>query len=328
MITVLGGSFTRFHKGHMLMLDAAIRTGNHLIVGLASDDFLKSHKAYDAPRYSVRKRALDDYISRFTSDYEIYPLDSRNGNADASAEYDTIVVSRETRAQAEAINSSRIRKGLKPLRIVEVPIALAEDLFPISSSRIVKGEIRANGRRVTPVLIGISTANSLKVMALDRYISKVMRNYEIFRNQEYELETDQPLGIDTQISAMKRAQSALGSRDYGVGVESGVYMDRITGSAIDIHYCVVIDRYSRVTVGTGSGFAIPPDIVRGIRNGLTESQAFVESYGGTDPGSTSGIAGIISGNRITRQELVYEAIRNAFIPRTGASFYGLDEKIQ
>ena len=327
MITILGGSFTRFHKGHQRMLDAAVATGNHIIVGLTTDDYLKSHKAYGAPGYNARKRRISEYLSRKTQDFEIQPLESGNGNAETNPEYGCIVVSPETRRQAERINAARTLRGLKELQIITVPMVLAEDLFPISSSRIMAGEIRPSGSRVNPVSIGISTMNPLKVMGLEKFVSRIMKNYRIVRNEDYSLASFQPFSEDTVSYAVKRSLSALGSRDYGIGVESGLFRDHVTGNVLDIHVCVVVDRYSRLTIGQSSGFQVPEQIVNGVKIGMTESQAYANAFSSHDPSQESGIVGILSSGKVTRMDLVYECVRNAFIPRLGPSYYGLDQKL-
>lgn len=327
MITVLGGSFTRFHKGHQKMLDAAVVTGNHIIVGLTTDEYLKSHKAYSAPSYEVRKRRIASYLSRKTGDFEIQPLDSRSGNAETSPDYSYIIVSPETRKQAERINAARISHGLKPLEIITVPMVLAEDLFPISSSRIIAGEIRPSGSRVNSVTLGISTRNPQKVNGLDRFVSRIMKNYAIEKDESYSVPTDQPFSEDTAAYAVNRAMSALGSRDYGVGIESGLFRDKVTGKVLDVHICAVIDRYSRLTIGQSSGFQVPDSIVRGVKSGMTESDAYVSAFSSPDPGRESGIVGILSAGRVSRADLVYECARNAFIPRLEPSYYGFDEKL-
>jgi len=59
--------------------------------------------------------------------------------------FDSIVISPETKSTAEEINYKRRQKGKKLLEIVQIPFVLANDNIPISSSRIRKREIDENG---------------------------------------------------------------------------------------------------------------------------------------------------------------------------------------
>ena len=64
-------------------------------------------------------------------------------------ELEAIVVSEETLYRALEINRIRVEKGLRPLVIVVVPMVLAYDGKPISSSRIRRGEINEEGEPIT-----------------------------------------------------------------------------------------------------------------------------------------------------------------------------------
>ncbi|MCD6571934.1 MAG: cytidyltransferase, partial [Thermoplasmata archaeon] len=79
--------------------------------------------------------------------YEIIPIDDKYGPT-LSEDFDAIVVSAETRKNAEEINRKRKLFGLKSLKIIEVPLILAEDNLPISSMRIKNGIINENGKRI------------------------------------------------------------------------------------------------------------------------------------------------------------------------------------
>lgn len=326
MYTVLGGTFSRLHKGHKLMIKAAFDTGNPVILGLTTDEYLKHNKAYRGYSYARRERALFKFMSKFGKDFSILPLDTRSGNTEIFPEYDAIVVSIETLDRARAINERRRANNLEPLRIISVPIVLAEDLFPISSTRVISGEIRVSGRRIPPVRVGVATGNSLKLTATGKFMKTLMKNYTIEQISDYELNTDQPFGYDTNRLAMRRAMEALVDRDYGIGIESGVWREPVSGKYIEKHTCVVIDRYSRVTMGTSSGFELPEDIISIMKRGENESMAFEALYDVKDVGSRGGVISELSGHRLTRENLIIESVRNAFVPRVGASYFNLDRK--
>lgn len=327
MITVVGGTFSRLHRGHKLMLKYAFDTGNKVIVGLTTDEYLKHNKSYKGFSYALRKRNLERYMSKLGTDFEVLPLGTRAGNTETNPDYAAIVVSKETRNSAESINRKRVANGLRELEIITVPVILAEDLFPISSTRIIAGEINLSGKRSIPVRLGISTENEMKAGSLRAYLSPLMKNFKVEINSNYELETSQPFGDDTYRMAVKRAIAALSDRDYGIGIESGIFWEGITGKAIDIHVCAVLDRYSRITLGTSSGFEIPEDLISLLKGGKEESSAFEALYGIEAIGRHEGVVGAFTEGRLKRSELILESIRNAFIPRLGASYYGLDQKL-
>ncbi len=326
MITVLGGTFSRLHKGHKLMLQYAFNTGNKVIVGLTTDEFLKHNKSYKGYSYASRKRTLERFMSTLGTDFEVLPLDTRAGNTETSPEYVAIVVSKETKKSAEAINRKRIANGLNKLEIITVPVILAEDLFPISSTRIISGEITTHGKRVRPVRVGISTSNDLKKSSLETYLSTIMKNFSVEVNSDYELDSNQPFGADTYRMAVKRAISALSDRDYGIGIESGIFRESITGKHLDIHVCAVVDRYSRITLGTSSGFEIPSDIISLLKQGEEESSAFESLYGTEAIGKHEGVIGAFTEGKLKRTNLINESIRNAFVPRIGAEYFDFDQK--
>ena len=327
MITVLGGTFSRLHKGHKLMLKYAFNTGNKVIVGLTTDEYLKHNKSYRGFTYSFRKQNLQRFMSTLGRDFEILPLGTKSGNTETSPEYAAIVVSKETRKSAESINRKRLENGLPELEIITVPVILAEDLFPISSTRIISGEINTYGKRRKTIRVGISTENDLKVSALNAYLSSVMKNFKIEVNQEYELDSNQPFGDDTFRMAVKRAIFSLSDRDYGIGIESGIFRESVTGKCLDIHVCAVVDRYSRITLGTSSGFEIPEDIISMLKQGEEESGAFKALYGVEAIGRHNGVVGAFTEGKLNRSDLIRESVRNAFVPRVGAGYFGLDEKL-
>lgn len=309
------------------MLKCAFDTGNRVVLGLTTDEYLRHNKSYKGYSYARRKRNLERYMSSLGDNFEIHPLGTRSGNTESSPEYAAIVVSKETRKNAESINRKRVANGLKELEIITVPVILAEDLFPISSSRIISGEIRSSGKRIPPIRVGISTGNEVKVSALKNYLSTIMKNFSVEVNKEYELGSSQPFGDDTFRLAVKRAMFALADRDYGIGIESGIQRDSVTGKCLDFHVCAVVDRYSRITLGTGSGFEIPDDIISLLKQGEEESGAFEKLYGIEAIGKHGGVVGAFTYGQLLRDELIRESVRNAFVPRIGASYFGLDQKL-
>ncbi|KJE48898.1 MULTISPECIES: pantetheine-phosphate adenylyltransferase [Acidiplasma] len=321
MYTLVGGTFNHFHKGHELMLRTAIDTGCRVIIGLTSDDYVIGNKEFII-KYRTRLKRLKKFMDKYTDNYEIHELNDKFGETLKIKEAN-LIVSPETYSTAIYINNKRNEMNMRPLNIIKVPFVLAEDFFPISSTRIEYGEITRTGKRKNPIKISISTNNSLKTMALRDFLNKFMKNFDVIENHEYETDTDQPYGDDTPRLARLRAMKGLRDNDYSIGIESGLFYNKINNVYYDFHYCAVIDRYSRITTGVSSGFELPEDIVDVVRSGLSVSDAIKEIYNIPDIGKREGIIGLISNYNIKRYDLIMESIRNAFIVRFRPDLYNI-----
>jgi pantetheine-phosphate adenylyltransferase len=321
--TIVAGSFGIFHKGHKELLRTAASQGDPVIVGVTTDKYVRSRKSYSIASYSERSRAVGNFLSTLGADFEVHPLDEKFGNSTDNPDYRTIVVSPETYSNAMEINRVRTSKGLQPLYIVKVNYVLGEDLFPINSTRIAAGEITRNGRRINPVQIGIATGNELKTESLKNALKGIMKNFQVDVESDYTLSTDQPIGSDTVSLAAQRARVSLGNRDYGVGIESGIFVERISSMSFDFHVCAVIDRYSRITFGFSSGFQVPDNIVELVKEGYSESLAFQKLHGVEYIGKREGIIGILSRDQVNRSDLIIESVRNAFLPRISPEHFSV-----
>jgi len=145
----VGGTFDLFHKGHLALLMKAFEVGNHVLVGLSSDEFVKnSRKPHGIAPYSQRHEELQAFLKEngLLERTEISSLTNAYGVTLSDKRLDAIVVSEETEHRAKEINEKRKSLGLKPLPIVTVRMILSEDHYPISSTRIWFEEIDREGR--------------------------------------------------------------------------------------------------------------------------------------------------------------------------------------
>ena len=148
-IVCCGGTFDILHKGHKELLKKAFEIGEHVIIGLTTDDFVKElRKNHGSNPYFIRLKNLRSFLKEkgWIERAEIVPLSDYGGPALFRKDIEAIIVSNETEKRAIEINRERIRKGLKPLEIIVVEMVLAEDGKPISVTRIRKREIDSNGR--------------------------------------------------------------------------------------------------------------------------------------------------------------------------------------
>ena len=138
-----------FHSGHRALLTKAFEVGEHVLVGLASDDFLKTlRKPHTIASYAKRLEVVKNFLRKkgFLERAEFIPLKDAYGITLSEKHLDAIVVSEETEPRARKINQKRESFGLPPLQIITVRMVLSEDHYPISSTRIWFEEIDKEGR--------------------------------------------------------------------------------------------------------------------------------------------------------------------------------------
>jgi len=147
-VVATGGTFDHLHVGHMALLTKSFEVGNKVVIGVTSDAFARKEGKSPDQSYEERSRNLEAYIrTRFPGrEYLIAKLDDYFGPGIASPEVQAIVVSKETAKRVSIANDAREAKGYPPLETVVVDYILASDSKPVSSTRIRKGEIDAEGK--------------------------------------------------------------------------------------------------------------------------------------------------------------------------------------
>lgn len=144
----VGGTFDEFHRGHRALLRKAFEVGKRVLIGLCSDDFVKRlKKPHKIAPYKERLEELQSFLRArgVLKRAEIIPLADPYGVTISENRLDAIVVSKETEIRAHEINEKRRSKKLHPLKVFVIDMILAEDYFPISSTRIWLEEIDREG---------------------------------------------------------------------------------------------------------------------------------------------------------------------------------------
>lgn len=149
-VVALGGTFDHFHKGHRVFLDEAFKRGENVLVGIVSDELAKELGKSPDYDYSTRKNIVESYLMKKYPErsWRVFPLFDPYGPFGNEPDIDAIVVTPESLPRAEAGNELRIKKGLKPVSILMVPMVLAEDGKRISSTRIRNKEIDEEGHLI------------------------------------------------------------------------------------------------------------------------------------------------------------------------------------
>ena len=142
---VIGGTFDIFHLGHEALLKKAFGLGK-VIIGLTSDAMAEKMKRRKVRDFKLRKKELENFIKKeFKQKPKIIKIEDKFGST-LKEDFDYIVVSPETYKTAILINKKRQKRNKKPIKIVKIKFVLAKDGKPISSTRILQGEIDKEGR--------------------------------------------------------------------------------------------------------------------------------------------------------------------------------------
>ena len=142
---VIGGTFEVIHKGHEEFLKKAFSLGN-VFIGLTSDKMANETKKRKVLAFENRKKELENFINKnFKNSFIIGKIEDVFGPT-LKEDFDRIVVSPETHKTAVFINKERKRLNKKSIKIIQIEYILAKDKKPISSTRILNGEIDRNGK--------------------------------------------------------------------------------------------------------------------------------------------------------------------------------------
>jgi pantetheine-phosphate adenylyltransferase len=144
----VGGTFDEFHRGHKVLLMKAFEIGEHVLIGLCSDEFAKKMgKPHITAPFDDRLKELKVFLEtlNLNEKAEIIPLNDPYGATVTDKCIEALVVSEETEKTAIKINQKRSEAQLPPLTIVAISMVPAENCKPISTTRIRKGEIDREG---------------------------------------------------------------------------------------------------------------------------------------------------------------------------------------
>lgn len=146
-LVAMGGTFDIIHKGHLTLLGGAFSVSDNVIIGLTSDELAKKKGKKLNHDYAKRHDSLKQAIEKNFpgKSYSISKLDNDFGPAVIEGDVQALVVSDETAPQVDKLNKLRQEKGLAPVKMVMVPLVLAQDGKRISTTRIRSSEIDTLG---------------------------------------------------------------------------------------------------------------------------------------------------------------------------------------
>ena len=322
MKVCLGGTFDILHAGHDALLRRAFALGDEaVIIGITSDRMARRTRRRVNP-LAVRRRNLRALLRRRGWRHaRLSVLEDVAGPAAYEEDLDAIVVSAERVDAAHAINRERQRRGNRPMRVVVVPMVLAEDSLPVAARRIRAGEIDRKGRMRRPLDVRVGSTNPVKVEAARRAFAAAFPSVSVRGVRVESRVGPQPLEAETAEGAIARARAALGKGDYGVGIEAGLSWSEAARDYLDVQYCAVADRRGVVTVGHGPGFRHPPAVIEAVKARRTVGEAMERLSGVRGIGRKEGAIGWLSRGAMDRTRLTEAAVLMALLPRIRRDVY-------
>ena len=147
VLVAMGGTFEIIHKGHLTLLSKAFSISSKVIIGLTSDELAEKRGKKILNNYEKRLTTLTNTIkTNFPNHaFQISKLDNDFGPAVLEENVQALIVSDETGNQGEILNQLRAEKNLSPVKILTVPMTLAQDGNRISTTRIKNSEIDVEG---------------------------------------------------------------------------------------------------------------------------------------------------------------------------------------
>src|SRR2546428_3015575 len=201
-------------------------------------------------------------------------------------------------------------------------MARAQVGLPSASGRIRVGVSDRTGRRPTPLRVRVGTDNPVKVRAVRRVMAGLSLRARV---QGVRVRTDvpeQPFGDEALAGAVNRAKAAIGTGDFGVGIEAGLVWSSMISDYFDVQYAAIVDRAGHVTVGHGPGFTHPTRVLESVKAGRSVGEAMARVTGIRDIGSKEGAIGYLTERRLDRDALTESAVLMAMVPRIRRELYG------
>lgn len=144
---VLGGTFDHLHAGHKRILDFAFHIAAQVTIGIVENPI--EEKPYQATVESnqMRREAINSYITqnKLSKRAHIVTINDIYGPAADDPNFDVIVTTKETKPNAQKVNTKRLTNNLPLLAIETVPFLKSLDNQILRARRIRKGEVSRHG---------------------------------------------------------------------------------------------------------------------------------------------------------------------------------------
>lgn len=180
----VAGTFDGLHAGHEALLFRAFAEGKRVCIGMTSDAYVRAHKPAGIRTYEKRFSDLTLWIRAhgYSDRSAIIPIDDPFEPAASDSTLEALIVSEDSRPNGEELNRRRVSRNLAPLMLIVVPLVQAEDMRPISATRVRAGEIDRVGRLVMPETLRNDLSLPLGRVLTNDSLHEVLRGYSKEKN--------------------------------------------------------------------------------------------------------------------------------------------------
>jgi len=185
------------------------------------------------------------------------------------------------------------------------------------------------------IKICVGSLNPTKINAVEQAFSKYFNLFQIFKLKVKSSIPNQPVGMDEIIKGAKyRAQMSLNylKNDkklnddiFGIGIEAGlVEIPFANTNYMDFQFCVIMDEFEEITLGSGVAFEYPPKIIDQITSNRNLEIGDVMGKLSNNPNlkNEGGAISFLSKNVLNRTDLLSQAVICALLPRINSKLYG------
>ncbi len=153
----LGGTFDNLHAGHKSLITHAFHKADFVSVGVCIQS-LKMDKQFihSIQDFDTRKAKVLQFIEQhnWQGRASVFPIHDIYGPTITDQTIDILIVTQETRPNAQKINTIRKKYGMPTCQIILVPYVKDKHQMIISSTRIRAGETDSEGNRYVDIFSG------------------------------------------------------------------------------------------------------------------------------------------------------------------------------
>lgn len=167
--------------------------------------------------------------------------------------------------------------------------------------------------------VAVGSSNKVKVEATKEAFEHFYKDVVVISVATSDLPA-QPITMQGIVAgAVTRARKALENvqdADLGVGIEAGLAEVPGLNAYLNVQFAAIIDRNGKLTFGTSPGFQLPPEVQKLVLLERLEVDRAVEFlYGIKDIGEKRGIIDLMTKGKVSRKELIVNALTMAIAPR-------------